>query len=96
MTKTELIDRLILKYPQMKAQDVEDAVRIILEELSLSLEKGDRVEIRGFGTFSLRYREGRIARNPKTGVEVKVVGKSLPYFRAGKEMRERVANPVIS
>ena len=82
MTKSELIDRLCMRYPQLRSQDVEEACQ--------SLEKGDRVEIRGFGSFSLHYREARTGRNPKTGDSVEVPSKSIPYFRAGKELRERV------
>lgn len=90
MTKSDLIGRLILKNEQLQSEKVENAVNMILEEMSLSLEKGDRIEIRGFGSFSLRYRDERVARNPKTGKGVKVKAKSIPYFRAGKELRERV------
>ncbi|SUO92570.1 integration host factor subunit beta [Suttonella indologenes] len=90
MTKSELIERLSLKHPQLKAQDVEETIKLIIEKVCQSLEKGDRVEIRGFGSFSLHYREARTGRNPKTGESVKVPAKSIPYFRAGKELRERV------
>ena len=93
MTKSDLIERLILKHnQQLRADEVEDAINMILEEMSVCLEKGDRIEIRGFGSFSLRFRAERKARNPKTGKEVKVKAKSLPYFRAGKEMRDRVCD----
>lgn len=90
MTKSELIDRLCMRYPQLRSQDVEDTVKLIIEKICQSLEKGDRVEIRGFGSFSLHYREARTGRNPKTGESVCVPAKSIPYFRAGKELRERV------
>lgn len=90
MTKSELIERLSLQYSQLRAQDVEDAVKLMIERICQTLEKGDRVEIRGFGSFSLHYREARIGRNPKTGESVQVPSKSIPYFRAGKELRERV------
>ena len=90
MTKSELIDRLCMRYPQLRSQDVEEAVKLIIEKVCQSLEKGDRVEIRGFGSFSLHYREARTGRNPKTGDSVEVPSKSIPYFRAGKELRERV------
>ena len=66
------------------------SVKLIIEKICQSLEKGDRVEIRGFGSFSLHYREARTGRNPKTGESVEVPAKSIPYFRAGKELRERV------
>ena len=90
MTKSELIDRLCMRYPQLRSQDVEEAVKLIIEKVCQSLEKGDRVEIRGFGSFSLHYREARTGRNPKTGDSVEVPSKSIPYFRAGKELRARV------
>lgn len=90
MTKSELIERLSMRYPSLRAQDVEEAVKLMIEKVCQSLEKGDRVEIRGFGSFSLHYRDARTGRNPKTGESVKVPAKSIPYFRAGKELRERV------
>lgn len=90
MTKSELIERLALRYPELRAQDVEETVKLMIEKICQSLEKGDRVEIRGFGSFSLHYREARVGRNPKTGESVEVPAKSIPYFRAGKELRERV------
>lgn len=90
MTKSELIERLSMRYPSLRAQDVEEAVKLMIEKVCQSLEKGDRVEIRGFGSFSLHYRDARTGRNPKTGDSVKVPAKSIPYFRAGKELRERV------
>lgn len=90
MTKSELIERLAMRYPELRAQDVEESVKLMIEKICQSLEKGDRVEIRGFGSFSLHYREARIGRNPKTGESVEVPAKSIPYFRAGKELRERV------
>lgn len=90
MTKSELIERISLRYPELRAQDVEEAVKLMIEKICQSLEKGNRVEIRGFGSFSLHYREARVGRNPKTGESVDVPAKSIPYFRAGKELRERV------
>ena len=79
-----------MRYPQLRSQDVEETVKLIIEKICQSLEKGDRVEIRGFGSFSLHYREARTGRNPKTAESVEVPAKSIPYFRAGKELRERV------
>lgn len=90
MTKSELIERLAARYPELRAQDVEDTVKLMIEKICQSLEKGNRVEIRGFGSFSLHYRDARVGRNPKTGESVEVPAKSIPYFRAGKELRERV------
>lgn len=90
MTKSELIERICMRKTGVRTQEVEEAVKLILEKICLSLEKGDRVEIRGFGSFSLHYRDSRTGRNPKTGESVEVPAKSIPYFRAGKELRERV------
>lgn len=90
MTKSELIERLTLRYPQMNASAVEESVKLVIEKICQTLEKGDRVEIRGFGSFSLHHRDARVGRNPKTGESVDVPAKSIPYFRAGKELRERV------
>ena len=90
MTKSELIDRLCMRYPQLRSQDVEEAVKLIIEKVCQSLEKGDRVEIRGFGSFDLNHRPARIGRNPKTGERVEVPEKHVPHFKPGKELRERV------
>ncbi len=90
MTKSELIERLCMQYSNLRAQDVEEAVKLMIELICQSLEKGNRVEIRGFGSFSLHYREARIGRNPKTGESVAVPAKSIPYFRAGKKLRAQV------
>ncbi len=90
MTKSELIERLSLKYENLRIQEVESAVKLIIDKISQSLEKGDRIEIRGFGSFSLHQRDKRNGRNPKTGEAVKVEAKSIPYFRAGKGLREDV------
>ncbi|MEW5942354.1 MAG: integration host factor subunit beta [Pseudomonadota bacterium] len=96
MTKSELINKLAARYPQLVAKDAELAVKTVLEAMSSSLAKGQRIEIRGFGSFSLNYRPPRIGRNPKTGGKVNVPAKYVPHFKAGKELRERVdtlANP---
>jgi len=69
---------------------VENAVKLILEQMSDALETGDRIEIRGFGSFSLHYREPRVGRNPKTGDKVELEGKYVPHFKPGKQLRERV------
>lgn len=90
MTKSELIDRLVQKHPTIPVKDVESAVKEILEQMSQTLENGDRIEVRGFGSFSLHFRQPRIGRNPKSGEQVKLEAKSVPYFKAGKELRERV------
>ncbi len=90
MTKSELIERLSMKYGNLKLQEVEHSVRLIIDKICQSLERGDRIEIRGFGSFSLHQRSQRNGRNPKTGEAVQVKAKSIPYFRAGKSLREDV------
>ncbi|MDO4430262.1 MAG: integration host factor subunit beta [Lonepinella koalarum] len=90
MTKSELIEALIQQNPTISPKIVEDAIKEILEHLSISLEKGKRIEIRGFGSFSLHYRQSRLGRNPKTGEKVQLEPKSVPHFKAGKELKERV------
>jgi integration host factor subunit beta len=90
MTKSELINRLALRFPQLVARDADFAVKMILDEMTASLGRGDRIEIRGFGSFSLNYRPPRIGRNPKSGDKVQVPEKYVPHFKAGKELRERV------
>ncbi|MFY1027281.1 integration host factor subunit beta [Actinobacillus seminis] len=90
MTKSELIENLIKKNPTISVKDVEVAVKNILEQMSYTLEKGDRIEVRGFGSFSLHFRQPRVGRNPKTGDQVRLEAKSVPHFKAGKELRERV------
>lgn len=92
MTKSELIERIADMQPQLSAKDVELAIKTIIEQMSQSLAAGDRIEIRGFGSFSLHYRAARKGRNPKTGDTVQLEGKSVPHFKPGKEMRERVNN----
>jgi len=90
MTKSELIARLAERFPQLVAKDADYAVKMILDALTSSLVKGDRIEIRGFGSFALNYRPPRIGRNPKSGDKVQVPEKYVPHFKAGKELRERV------
>jgi integration host factor subunit beta len=90
MTKSDLIARLAERFPQLVAKDADFAVKMILDALSESLVKGDRIEIRGFGSFSLNYRPPRVGRNPKSGDKVSVPEKWVPHFKAGKELRERV------
>ena len=90
MTKSELISKLALRYPQLVTKDAEFAVKTILDAMSTSLSQGERIEIRGFGSFSLNYRPPRVGRNPKTGGQVSVPEKYVPHFKAGKELRERV------
>ena len=90
MTKSELIERVAARQLQLSAKDVELAVKAIIEQMSQTLASGNRIEIRGFGSFSLHYREPRLGRNPKTGETVELAGKYVPHFKPGKEMRDRV------
>lgn len=90
MTKSELIDLLVAEQTHLNQTDVELAVRCIIEQLSRALAEGERIEIRGFGSFSLHYRPPRMGRNPKTGEAVALPGKHVPHFKPGKELRERV------
>ncbi len=92
MTKSELIDRLAQKQLQLAYKDVELAVKTLLDHMGNTLANGERIEIRGFGSFSLHYRPPRIGRNPKTGESVQLAAKYVPHFKPGKEMRERVNN----
>jgi integration host factor subunit beta len=90
MTKSELIARLAQRYPQLVAKDAEYAVKMILDAMTQALLAGNRIEIRGFGSFGLNYRPPRTGRNPKSGEKVQVPEKYVPHFKAGKELRERV------
>jgi integration host factor subunit beta len=90
MTKSELISQLAAKQPQLDYRDVELAVKELLAQMSSALASGERIEVRGFGSFSLHYRPPRIGRNPKTGASVAVSDKYVPHFKPGKELRERV------
>lgn len=90
MTKSELIEALAGRQKHLAANDVELAVKSVLEQMSMALAGGERIEIRGFGSFSLHYRPPRMGRNPKTGDSVALPGKHVPHFKPGKELRERV------
>jgi integration host factor subunit beta len=90
MTKSELIELIAAKQSQLSLKDVELAVKTIIEQMSETLAAGERIEIRGFGSFSLHYRAPRIGRNPKTGESVGLAGKHVPHFKPGKELRDRV------
>jgi integration host factor subunit beta len=90
MTKSELIDVLVRKQTQLSYKDVELAVKTLLEHMTETLSNGERIEIRGFGSFSLHYRPARIGRNPKSGEPVSLPAKYVPHFKPGKELRERV------
>lgn len=90
MTKSELIAALAAHYPQLAARDTDYAVKTMLDAMTQALSTGQRIEIRGFGSFSLSQRSPRVGRNPKSGEQVLVPGKQVPHFKAGKELRERV------
>ncbi|MDH4761713.1 MULTISPECIES: integration host factor subunit beta [Pseudomonas] len=90
MTKSELIERIVSYQGQLSSRDVELAIKTMLEQMAQALSTGDRIEIRGFGSFSLHYREPRTGRNPKTGESVLLDGKFVPHFKPGKELRDRV------
>ena len=90
MTKSELIARLAGRYPQLVAKDAEFAVKTILDAMTLSLVKGQRIEIRGFGSFSINRRPPRMGRNPRSGESVHIPEKRVPHFKPGKALREAV------
>lgn len=90
MTKSELIGRITERHPELSGKDIELAVKTILDTMSQALSHGDRIEIRGFGSFSLHFRNPRLGRNPKTGESVELKGKYVPHFKPGKELREQV------
>ncbi|MET0289966.1 MAG: integration host factor subunit beta [Pseudoxanthomonas sp.] len=92
MTKSELIEILSQRQPHLKPDDVDLAVKSLLEMMGGALAEGERIEIRGFGSFSLHYRPPRIGRNPKTGDSVALPAKHVPHFKPGKELRERVSS----
>lgn len=90
MTKSELIARLAERNPRLVARDADEAVATMLDAMTEALATGQRIEIRGFGSFALNYRPPRVGRNPKSGDRVQVPAKHVPHFKAGKELRERV------
>ena len=90
MTKSELISRIAELNPHLFQRDVESIVSTIFEEVATALARGDRVELRGFGAFSVKSRDARIGRNPRTGASVNVARKFVPFFKAGKDLRERL------
>jgi integration host factor subunit beta len=90
MTKSELISELAGANPHLRAQDVELIVATVFDEISAALTRGERVELRGFGAFTIKRRDARTGRNPRTGESVPVDEKAVPFFKAGKELRERV------
>jgi len=90
MTKSELIERISSQQEQLRPNDVEMAVKMILEKMTQALVHNQRIEIRGFGSFCLHYRAPRTGRNPKTGDSVELTGKYVPYFKPGKDLKDRV------
>lgn len=94
MTKSELIEVLSKSQGDIAFRDVELAVKCMIEHMSQALASGERIEIRGFGSFSLHYRPSRMGRNPKTGKTVALSGKHVPHFKPGKELRDRVNDPL--
>ncbi|GHU10827.1 integration host factor subunit beta [Betaproteobacteria bacterium] len=92
MTRSELVIQLAARFPQLVVKDADYAVKMILDAMTEALAHGHRIEIRGFGSFSLNYRPPRTGRNPKSGEQVAVPEKYVPHFKAGKELREKVDN----
>lgn len=90
MIKSELVARIAEANPHLFQRDVERIVNTILDEISNALSRGDRVELRGFGAFSVKQRPARVGRNPRTGEPVEVAAKHVPFFKTGKELRERL------
>ena len=90
MIKSELVQRISTSNPHLYQRDVENIVNAILGEIVAAMARGDRVELRGFGAFSVKHRPARTGRNPRTGAHVSVDQKSVPFFKTGKEMRERL------
>jgi len=95
MTKSELIARLAERNPRLVARDADEAVNTMLDAMTEALAGGQRIEIRGFGSFALNYRPPRVGRNPKSGDRVQVPAKYVPHFKAGKELRERVDGEAV-
>lgn len=90
MIKSELVQAIADRNPHLYQRDVENIVNAIFDEITTALSRGDRVELRGFGAFSVKNRPARIGRNPRTGVAVQVEEKWVPFFKTGKELRERL------
>ena len=90
MTKSELVQRLVEANPHLYQRDVEGTVTAIFNEITAALARGDRVELRGFGVLSVRRRDARVGRNPRTGISVEVAEKHVPFFKTGKQLRDRL------
>jgi len=93
MTKSELVQRLAEANPHLYQRDVEGMVTAIFDEIAAALARGDRVELRGFGAFSVKRRDARVGRNPRTGDSVQVAEKHIPFFKTGKQLRDRLNQP---
>ena len=92
ITKSDLIEKISTKIPQLSSKDVELSVKTLIDKVIDSLAKGDRTEVRGFGSFSVHYRKPRIGRNPKTGDSVSLPGKNAAHFKPGKVLRNKINN----
>ncbi|WP_407276411.1 integration host factor subunit beta [Halothiobacillus sp. DCM-1] len=90
MTKSELIEQLAERQKFLSLRDIDSSVKLMLDEMIAAMARGERIEIRGFGSFSLNYRKPRVGRNPKSGESVSLDSKYVPHFKPGKELRERV------
>lgn len=90
MVRSQLVDEIMMKFPFLKKKEADKAVAVFFEEIMKGLARGDRIELRGFGAFSVRHRDGRMGRNPKNGESVTVPPKAAPFFKAGKEIRVRL------
>lgn len=90
MIKSELIERIASANPHLLQRDVESIVNVVFDEISAALSRGERVELRGFGAFSVKHRPARVGRNPRTGEQVEVEEKYVPFFKTGKELREKL------
>lgn len=90
MIKSELIQKIAEDNPHLYQRDVERIVSTVFDEITQALARGDRVELRGFGAFSVKHRDSRMGRNPRTGAQVPVPAKTVPFFKSGKELRERM------
>jgi integration host factor subunit beta len=93
MTKSELVRKLAAANPRLYPHDVEVIITLIFEQIAAALARGDRVELRGFGAFSVKRRGARIARNPRTGASVQVAEKHIPFFKPGKQLHNRLNQP---
>ena len=92
MTKSELIENIVAKHPNISKKNIEFIINSVFNSIKDSLQKGEKVEIRGFGSFKIREKTSKVGRNPKTGTKVTVTDKKVPYFKPGKEIKEKLIN----